>query len=169
MIISFLGWLKPSSIVDKAFKVGKAIARGIKWVAEKIEDGIDYLNKSGKYDPNNKKQAGNTESNAKYVSTLSKIRDDLQKDLEKVQQDNIDEIRSSFIELFNSLREQFENMDISRLESMIDDTITRNQEKVDEIIRDEVSIDNEKLRKIAKCDSKDERKEKYRKYISYGC
>lgn len=153
-------WFNPVKIVDSALRVGKAIAKGVKWVAQKIEDGIDYLTDQGIYNPKK-----NGDPNAKFIATLTEIRDNLQSDIEKTQQEGIVEIRSSFVELFNKLREQFDNMDISRLESMLDDTIADNQAKVDEIIKDEVSVDNDELREIAKSESKEERKGKYKRYF----
>ena len=158
--MGFFDFFNPVKIVDTALRVGKAIAKGVKWVAEKIEDGIDYLTDTGKYDPKK-----NGDPNAKFIASLTEIRDNLQRDIEKTQEEEIAEIKSSFVELFNKLREQFDNMDISRLESMLDDTVADNQAKVDEIIKDEVSVDNDELREIAKCASKEERKERYKRYF----
>lgn len=158
--MGFFDFFKPARIIESVVKVTRVVAKSVKFVAEKVIDGIDYLTESGKYAPKTDPTV-----NTKWLDRLTQIRNDMQRDIKKEQKNTISDIKLFFNDLFEKLRMQFEDMDITRLQNMLNDTINENEDAVDDIINDELSVDNERLREIAKCESKEQRKIQYQKYI----
>ena len=153
--MGWFDWIGPA--VD-AVKAGIGV---VNWVKEKAKKFFKWLSDSG--EPTDK---DGDKPNTKFNKILAQIREEMLEDAKEFQEENIHKIKSSVEDFFENLIDKFENMDISRLESMLNDTIEKNQAKVDEIIKDEISYDNDELREIANCKSKEDRDEKYENFFA---
>ena len=134
-----------------------ATAKEIYEVAKPIIDPIvKSLSKTGTYGRDK-----TAPPNSEWFKRLTKLRTDMQREIKQNQQKELAEIVSNVNDIFKQLQERFKNMDITRLQSMLNDTISDNQKVVDSIIHDELSVDNYRLRKIARCIGEDERSKQY--------
>ena len=151
--MSFWAWLVATVVTP----IVGAIVRSI---CNSIDKSTNEIDNAGGYDEKN----GNLDQNTKWIGIVDKNCQSMKSEMKQNLNTFIENDKNFFNGLFKKMKGTFENIDTSYLETILDETMASNQEEMEALIQENLTVDNDELQKIAKMESQHERSKLFQNF-----